>query len=71
MEPRRYRVRGFLIAGSERELLLFEPLDDAFFSGIGDCPLDSLFPVRKDDVLCIKFKRQLLSPWQDFFCSGC
>lgn len=48
MEPRCYRVCGFQIASSERELLLFEPLDDAFFCGIGHCPLDSLFPVRKD-----------------------
>lgn len=29
-------------------MLLFEPLDDAFFCGIGDSPLDSLFPVKKD-----------------------
>lgn len=48
MEPRCYRVCGFLIASSEWELLLFEPLDDAFFSGTGDCPLDSLFPVTKE-----------------------
>lgn len=48
MEPRCYCICGFQIASSERELLLFEPLDDAFFGRIGDCPLDSLFPVRKD-----------------------
>lgn len=65
MEPRCYRVCGFLIASSERELLLSEPFDDFFFSGIGDCPLDSLFPVRIDRSLCIRFKRQLLSSWLD------
>jgi len=59
VEPRRYCVCGFLIAGSERKLLLFEPLDDTFFGGIGDCPLDSLFPVKEDHGLCIKFKGQL------------
>lgn len=70
MEPRCYRVRGFLIASSERELFLSEPLDDFFFSGIGDCPPDSLFPVRIDHGLCARFKRQLLSPWLDLHFVG-
>lgn len=67
MKPRCYRVCGFLIPSSKGELLLFEPLDDALFSWIGDCSLDCLFPVTKDSDLCIKLKWQLLDPGKNCF----